>query len=110
MPDDKEARDDQADREEQRQRERMAEEARTRADEEEPVRKNPGGRLGELDVALEQHDYPTTTTELVAAFGEYPIQTQGGEQPIEEILAGTENQTFESADDVRRRIQGLIVR
>ena len=110
MADDKQARDDQAHREEGRQRERMQEEARTRADEEEPVGDDPDERLGELDEALETHDYPTTTDELVEAYGDYEIETQGGERSLEEVLTSTENQTYDSADDVRSRILGRVRR
>lgn len=110
MADDKQARDDQADRKERRQRERMQEEARDRAHEEEPMRGDPDERLGDLDVALDHHEYPTSTNELIAAYGEYVVETQGGEETIEEVLASTDNQTFDSADDVRRRILGLIHR
>jgi hypothetical protein len=57
MADDKQTRDEQADDEKRRQQERMQEEASTRADEEEPVRVDPGDRLGDLDEVLESHDY-----------------------------------------------------
>lgn len=110
MADNKQGRDEQADNEERRQREREIEEARTRADEEEPMRDDPGERLGDLDNVLSTHTYPTTTTELVEAYGEYQIQTQGGEQSLEDVLARTDEQTFSSADDVRSRIQGLVSR
>ncbi|RBI60616.1 hypothetical protein DMJ13_16665 [halophilic archaeon] len=110
MADDKQGRDEQADDEKRRQQERMQEEARTRADEEEPMRGDPGERLGDLDEALETHDYPTTTDELVEAYGDYEIETQGGTETLDEVLAATDNQTYDSADDVRRRLLGLIHR
>lgn len=110
MADDKQGRDDQADDEERRQRERELEEARTRADEAEPMRDDPGERLGDLDDVLETHDYPTTTDELIEAYGDYEIETQGGRKSLDEVLAPTDNQTYASADDVRSRIQGLIHR
>jgi len=110
MADDKASRNEQADREEARQRERMQEEARSRAHEEEPMRGDPGGRLGDLDEALERQEFPTTTDELVDAYGDYAIESQGGEETLEEVLAPTDNQTFDSADDVRSRILGLIHR
>lgn len=110
MADDKQARDDQADREEGRQRKRMVEEARSRADEEEPVRGDRDGQLDSLDEALENHHYPTTTDELVEAYGDYTIETRGGEESLEEVLATTNDQTFDSADDVRNRILGLVQR
>jgi hypothetical protein len=110
MADDKQSRDEQADNEEGRQRDREIAEARSRADEPEPIPGDPGERLGDLDEALDAHDYPTTTDELVEAYGGYQIETREGEAPLAEVLAATGNQTYDSADDVRRRILGLIHR
>lgn len=110
MADDKRGRDKQAHDEERRQRERELEEARDRADEAEPMSDDPGEQLGDLDDALETHEYPTTTAELVAAFGDYEIETQAGWNSLEDVLTATDNQTYDSADDVRHRIQGLIHR
>lgn len=110
MADDKNARDEQADNRERRQREREIEEARDRADEAEPVHDDPGDRLGELDDALEGHDFPATSSELIEAYGDYEVETQGGTKPLDEVLATTEDETYGSADDVRSRIQGLIHR
>ncbi|WP_114577250.1 hypothetical protein [Saliphagus sp. LR7] len=110
MADDKQGRDKQADDEERRQREREVEEARTRADETEPMHDDPGEQLGELDEALETHDYPTTTDELIETYGDYEIETQDGQKSLEEVLAPTDGQTFDSADDARSRIQGLVHR
>lgn len=110
MADDKQGRDEQADDEKRRQRERMQEEARTRDDEEEPMRADPDEELGDLDEALDSHDYPVTTNELVADYGDYELETQGGKTSLEEVLASTDDQTYDSADDVRRRILGLISR
>lgn len=110
MADNKKSRDKQADDEERRQRERELEEARNRADEAEPVHDDTGEKLGALDEALESHDYPTTTDELVTAYGDREIETQGGQESINDVLAPIDNETYDSADDVRNRIQGLIHR
>ncbi|KAB1193435.1 hypothetical protein GJR96_08250 [Haloferax sp. MBLA0076] len=110
MADDKQGRDEQADRKEERQREREIEEARARGDEKEPMGDDPSGRLGHLDEALESHDYPATTNELVEAYGEYELETQSGEKSLEDVLSSTKDQTYDSADDVRRRVLGLIGR
>lgn len=88
----------------------MTEEARTRAHEEEPMGGDLEGRLGRLDEALENHDYPTTTDELISAYGDYPIETRGGEESLAEVLPSTDDRTYGSADDVRRRILGLVHR
>ncbi|MFO7926027.1 MAG: DUF5789 family protein [Halobacteriota archaeon] len=110
MADDKQGRDEQADDEQRRQRERMQEEARTRADEEEPMRVDAGGGLGDLDEALKSHDYPATTDELVEAYGDYELETQGGKKSLEDVLAPTDDEIYDSAEDVHRRILGLIGR
>ncbi|WP_178917673.1 hypothetical protein [Natronomonas gomsonensis] len=110
MADDKQGRDDQADDEERRQRERELEEARDRGDEAEPIQDDPGQELGDLDEALQNQEYPTTTEELIEAFGDYEIETQDGQKSLDEVLAPIDDQTYESADDVRSRIQGLVHR
>jgi hypothetical protein len=110
MTDNNTSGDKQADDEERRQRERDREEARDRADEAAPVHDAPGERLGDLDEALETHDFPTTTDELIAAYGDYEVETQGGSTSINEVLAPIDNETYDSAVDVRNRIQGLIHR
>jgi len=110
MADDKQGRDEQADREGERQREREVEEARTRGDEKEPMGDDLSDRLGDLDEALKSHDYPATTNELVEAYGEYELETQGGKQSLTEVLVSTDDQIYDSADDVRKRVLGLIGR
>lgn len=95
---------------EQHQPEREREEVRDRAHESRAKRGDPGGRLGDLDEVLEAQEYPITTDELVEAYGDYEIETQGGTESLEEVLASTNNQTYDSADDVRSRILGLIHR
>ncbi|WP_368408847.1 DUF5789 family protein [Halorussus limi] len=110
MADDNQSRDEQTDDEERRQPEREREEVRDRATEDQQKHGDPSEQLGDLDDALEGHDYPTTTDELVEAYGDYEIQTQSGEKSLEEVLAVTQNQTYDSADDVRSRILGLLHR
>ncbi len=110
MADDKNARDEQAHNQERRQRERELEEARERSDEPEPVQDEPGGMLGDLDEALDEHDFPTTTASLVEAHGDREVETRGGWKSLEEVLGPVEDERYDSADDVRRRIQGLIRR
>ncbi|WP_435344881.1 DUF5789 family protein [Haloarchaeobius sp. HRN-SO-5] len=110
MSDDERNRNENPDDEQRKQPERKREDVRDRARESRAMSGGPGGRLGDLDEALEAQDYPTTTDELVEACGDYEIETQGGTKSLEEVLAPTENQTYDSADDVRSRLLGLIHR
>lgn len=110
MADNKNARDKQADDKERRQQKRELQDARDRADEPEPINTDPSEQLGNLDEALTNHDYPTTTVELLRAYSDREVETQRGSKTIEEVLAPIDNESYESADDVRNRIQGLIHR
>lgn len=110
MPDDKRSRDKQAADEERRQRKREVEEARDRGDEAEPMHEEPGERLGDLDDVLEDLDYPITTDALTEAYGDREVETRGGWRSIDDVLGPIDDETYDSADDVRRRIQGLINR
>ncbi|WP_416838837.1 hypothetical protein [Haloferax sp. DFSO52] len=110
MSDDKRGRDENPEDEQRQQPERKREEVRDRAREDRAKSGDPDGRLGGLDAVLEAQDYPITTDELVEAYGDYDIETQGGTESLEEVLAPTDNQTYDSADDVRSRLLGLIHR
>ncbi|RQH03336.1 DUF5789 family protein [Natrarchaeobius oligotrophus] len=110
MADDKTARDQRTDDEERRQRERGLREARDRADEPEPIDAESNEQLGELDERLETHEYPTTMDELVSAYSDIEIETQGGSKTVAEVLAPIDNESYESVDDVRNRIRGLVHR
>lgn len=111
MADDKNGREEQARNEERRQREREMQEARDRGDEAEPVQDDTGRRLGDLDEALADHDYPTTADELVEAYGDREVEAQGGSESVDEVLAPVDDdETYDSPDEVRDRIQGLLRR
>ncbi|WP_313692330.1 DUF5789 family protein [Halorarum halobium] len=110
MSDDNRGRDESPDDERRQQSERKQEDVRDRAHEDRAMSGDPSERLGDLDGALEAQDYPTTTDDLVEAYGDYEIETQGGTESLEEVLAPTDNQSYDSADDVRSRILGLIHR
>lgn len=98
------------DDEERREPDRKQEDTRDRDSEDRAMAGDPDKRLGELDNELEAEEYPTTTNELVEAYGDYDIETQQGTENLEVVLASTDDQTFDSPDDVRSRILGLIHR
>ncbi|WP_435335841.1 DUF5789 family protein [Haloarchaeobius sp. TZWWS8] len=110
MSNDKRGRDGIADDEPRQRPGRAEEKVRDRAREDSAMSGSLGGRLGDLDEALETHSYPTTTNELVDAYGDYEIETQGGTESLEDVLSRTGNQTYDSADDVRSRVLGLVHR
>lgn len=109
MGDTKRGREKQTADEERRQRERELAEALERVDEPEPIA-DADGELGELDGALENHDYPTTTAEVIAAYGSRVVETQGRWKPIDSILEPIDDERYDSPDDVRSRILELLNR
>ncbi|WP_226023020.1 DUF5789 family protein [Halomicrobium salinisoli] len=127
MADDKSGREKQAADEERRQRKRDMQEARERGDEPEPIeedadeksssspdsqaRQDASERLGDLDEALEDHDYPLTADELIDAHGDRDVETQDGSASVAEVLDEVDDaESYESPDDVRDRIRGLVHR
>ncbi|AHF99446.1 hypothetical protein HALLA_12290 [Halostagnicola larsenii XH-48] len=108
MADDKNARDKKADDAERRQRKRELEEARDRADEPEPIDPESTDRLGELDDELETLEYPATTDDVLEAYGDSEIDAQNGPKSVAEVLRPVGDESYESADDVRARILGLL--
>ena len=105
MADDKNSRDKQAIDREKRQRGREIEEERERAGEGEPE-----GRWTheELEDALEEHEYPTTTDEIVDEYGEYEVETDEGWRTVEELLSSIEDKTYDSAKEVWVNLRKLI--
>ena len=87
MPDDKRGQDEGPEDEQQQQSERKRGNVRDRAGEDRAMSGDPDGRLGDLDEALEAQNYPATTDELVEAYGDYEIETEGGTKSLEEVLA-----------------------
>jgi hypothetical protein len=69
-----------------------------------------GGELNELDEALEAHDYPITPDELIESHGDYRIESSGGSKSIEEIFAPIDDDTYDSAEEVRDRVLELLHR
>lgn len=110
MADDKKGRNKQADDEERRQRERELQEARDRGDEAEPVDDALEDALADLDDELEDREYPTTADELVSAHGDREVETGNGSKRLEDVFDPVDDESYDSADEVRNRIRELTDR
>ncbi len=104
MADTKRGREKQAANRERRQRERELTEELQRWEEEEP-------QPADLDIALEglvdeieTHEYPVSTSELVAEYGDHEVFTLDGWEPLEELLAESEDKTHHEPADVRKQV------
>lgn len=63
-----------------------------------------GIEFGSLAHQLEQHSYPTTSAELIAAYGDAVLRFQNGEQSLETVLYPVLDERFDSAADARAAI------
>lgn len=87
-----------------------ASDQRTDGDRAETDGSAPGRKLGDLDEALESLDYPTDDTMIVEAYGGYEVETRDGREPVAELLDADGDETYDSADDVRKRVLKVINR
>lgn len=68
-----------------------------------------GIEFGELTEDLESHEYPTTSEQLVAEYGDRRLGLPHGETTLAETLADfEENDRFESAWEVQQAILTMV--
>lgn len=68
-----------------------------------------GVEFGAVADDLESHEYPTTSEELVAEYGDRTLYLPKGETTLREILVEFEEiERFESADEVRQAIFTMV--
>ncbi|MFA9517950.1 DUF2795 domain-containing protein [Halopenitus sp. H-Gu1] len=61
--------------------------------------------LNEIKERLEQHQYPATTEEIIAAHGDVRIDLAGGSERLEEVLSRFGEETFDRPEEVYETIQ-----
>lgn len=69
-----------------------------------------GVDIGPLADELEEHEYPATTDELVAEYGDYEVEMSGSTKTLADVLGGDElaDQEYHSAEDVRQMILNMV--
>ena len=97
MGDTKDGREDQAHEELNRQRERAVQEELDRWHETEPPR--------ELEDALEDLSYPATVDEVAAEVGDYEVPAGDETIPVAEVVARSNVERFDDAEEARFRIR-----
>ena len=103
MADNKEGRENQADDADRRQRERDIRTALERDDETEPPVDERA--LGELETELAALTFPATGSEVVATVGDRTLESSTGVHTVADLVADTEDETFEEPSAVRIRVQ-----
>lgn len=103
MADDKEGRDDQADRADSRQRERAVTEALSRADEPRPPFEED--QIEEIEQELEPIEYPASGSEIVDTIGDHELETTDRSYAVADLVPETDEKTFEDPRSVRTQIE-----
>jgi len=103
MADDKRGREDQARNEERRQRAREIAAELERGDEPEPPVEP--AVLADLESALDPLSFPATGTEVVEVAGDREVEAIDGPYTVEQLVADTDTERFDSPESVRVRVQ-----
>ena len=69
-----------------------------------------GVEFGELAEKLENHDYPTTTEELVSEYGDYELEFPDGDtRTFEELLSIQQgNEEYEEPREVQQAVLNMV--
>lgn len=90
--------------------ETAAETAETEADSGTNDSREQGVDIGPLAEELEEHSFPTTTSELVDAYGDYEVELPDETRSFGDILGDLEgaDEEYGSADEVRQMIYNMV--
>ena len=65
-------------------------------------------RLRSTDDLLTGHEYPATTTELIAAYGDSQIELQNGNETLGDVLSRLSEETYHDSDDARAAVMSAL--
>ena len=65
-------------------------------------------RLNDIGERLSAHTYPTTSDELIAAYGDDSIELPAGTETFGSVLGRVGPETFASAAEVEATLQGSV--
>ncbi|SFR42170.1 DUF5789 family protein [Halogeometricum limi] len=103
MADNKTGRDKQARDAERRQQQREIDAELERGDEEQPP--DESTESVDLEAELEALNFPATGSDIVAAIGDWAVESAEGSYSIEELVPKADDETFDSPDAVRVLVQ-----
>ncbi|MFB6150405.1 MAG: hypothetical protein ABEJ40_01235 [Haloarculaceae archaeon] len=102
MADDKQGRDDQARGADDRQRRRAVLEELERMDEVEPPVE--ADALDDVEAGIRSLEYPVTAAAVVEAVGDREVESTDGTYTVAELVPRTDEETYDSPDEVRARV------
>lgn len=60
--------------------------------------------------AIDAHEYPATTEELIEEYGDRSLELPNGTETVAEVLARLESETFESSHEARLAVYSAVSR
>lgn len=57
---------------------------------------------------LDAYDYPATTEDIIAEYGDRELTLQNGTETVREILERLDTETFETPEDARFALYGAV--
>ena len=67
-----------------------------------------GVEMGALRESLRNHEDPTTSDELVEAYGDEEVELSGGTERLEELLGPLGDEEYESYEEVETAIMNMV--
>jgi hypothetical protein len=57
---------------------------------------------------IDDHEYPATTEELIADYGDRTLELPNGTETVQEVLERLDSETFESPEDARFAVYSAV--
>ncbi|MDS0295426.1 DUF5789 family protein [Halogeometricum luteum] len=67
-----------------------------------------GVEFGSLDDDLADEEYPMSKADVLERYGDRELELEDGTQTLREVLEPLGETTFDSADDVRQSVVGMV--
>lgn len=65
-------------------------------------------RLTEFDGKLDELDYPTSSDDIIEAYGREALSLQSGEETVAQVLGRCGPESFDDPDEVRMTLYGSL--
>lgn len=65
-------------------------------------------QLNGTEDAIDRHEYPATSSDLIEMYGEEVIELTNGSETVAEVLGRLEESTYENAQEVREALFSAV--
>jgi hypothetical protein len=64
--------------------------------------------LGGLDEKIGAHSYPSTTEEVIEAYGDVELKLPNGDEQLADVLGRLDDETYESEEELRMATMSAV--